>query len=208
MLSTNHFLFLLLILPCSVVADDSSFFTPQDLTYSPISSSADADGAFQTVTDHEFSPEVLLAGGENNLADCPNAPPSGRTRRSRLRRRQTGFCSWQPFTSGAPTTQTPKTAPQNGKAGATGQDGASTRVVPTNKKDPGDAKNPGEEKAPVPIPFGGAKNPEVCGPMKETIPVCHYRPERLGSSRWLSPTTVLVPVRLCKFQSFPPFVNK
>lgn len=195
MLSTNLFLSLLVILPCSIVADDSSSFTPQDLTYSPLSSSSDAD-AFQTVTDPEFSPEVLLAGSENDMADCQNAHPGGRTRRSRLGKRQTGFCSWQQFKSGAPTTQTPQTAPQNGRAGA-------TPVVPTNKIDPADAKNPGEEKAPVPIPFGGANNPEVCGPTKETIPVCHYSPERLGSSRWLSPTSVLIPVRLCRFQYSP-----
>ncbi len=206
MLSTNLFFLLLLILPCSIVADDSSSFEPQDLTYPPISSSSEVDG-FQTVTDPEFSPEVLLAGSENNLADCQSAPASGRTRRSRLRKRQSGFCSWQPFKSGAPTTQTPQTAPQNGKAGATGHDGAGTPLVPTSKTGPADVKNPEEEKAPVPIPFGGANNPEVCGPTKETIPVCHYSPERLGSSRWLSPTSVLIPVRLCRFQ-LPSFVNK
>lgn len=202
MLSTILFLFLLPIFSCSIVADDSSSFKPQDLTYPLIPSSSDAD-AFQTVTDPDLSPEVLLAGSENNLADCQSAPPSSRTRRSRLWKRQTGFCSWQPFKSGAPTTQTPQASPQNGEAGATGHDGAGTPLVPTNKIGPVDVKNSDEDKAPVPIPFDGAKNTEICGPTKETIPVCHYSPEIRGSSRWLSPTTILIPVRLCRFQ-FPP----
>lgn len=201
--TTNLFFFLLLILPCNILADDSSSFKqPQeDLTYplvsSSSSSSSDAD-PFQTVTDPEFSPDVLLlAASENNLADCQNGPPSGgstssRIKRSRLRKRESGFCNWQQFKSGgASKTQDPPTAPPP--------------VVPTtNRKDPADAKNPGDEKAPVPIPFGGSNDPGLCGPTTQTIPVCHYSPERLGSARWLSPILVLKPVRLCKFQICSP----
>lgn len=214
--TTNLFLFLLLILPCSILADDStSFKQPQDLTYPPIFSSSsstpsDAD-PFQTVTNPDFSPDVLLlAGSENNLADCQSAPPTSssssssrrrRIRRSRLRKRQSGFCNWQQFKSGGgPKAQTPQTA-------------TPPPVVPnTNTKEPADARNPGDEKAPGPIPFGGANDPGLCGPATETIPVCHYSPERLGSTRWLSPISVLKPVRLCKFFKFaappPLFVNK
>lgn len=201
--ATKLFLFLLLILPCSILADDStSFKQPQDLTYPPISSSfsstpSDVD-PFQTVTDPDLSPDVLLlAGSENSLlADCQNAPPSSRRiRRSRLRKRQSGFCNWQQFQSGGgPKAQTPQTT-------------TPPPVVPiTNRKEgPSDARNPGDEKAPGPILFGGAKDPGLCGPATETIPVCHYSPERLGSNRWLSPISVLKPVRLCKFQiSNPP----
>lgn len=189
MLSTNLFLVLLLILPCSIIADDSSSFKPQDLTYPPIASSdADAD-ASQPVTDLELSPEVLLAESENNVANCQGPPPGGSTRRSRIRKRQNNFCSWQPFKSGAPTTTPPQTAPQNDVSGT--------------EKGPADVQKPEGDKAPIVNPFGGAKTPEICGPEKETIPVCHYSPERLGSNRWLSPTPVLTPVRLCRF-SFPP----
>lgn len=199
MLSTNLFLFLLLVLPCSIFADDSSSFKTQDLTYPSISSS-DAD-TFQTVTDPELNLEVL-AGSENIVANCQSALPSGRTRRSRLRKRQTNFCSWQPFTSGAPTTPSLQKAPQDGKPGATGHDGAVTPLVPTKKIGPADVENSDQKKVPFSIPSGGANNPEICGPTKETVAVCHYSPEGLGSSRWLSPTLVLTPVRLCRLQ-FP-----
>lgn len=205
MLSTNLFLFLLLILPFSIVADDSSTFKPQDLTYPPISSSSDAEDTFQTVTDPDLSSEVLLAGSENdNLADCRSAPPSSRIRRSRLRKRQKDSCSWQPFKSDALTTPpSSQTAPQNSKTGSTGYDGAGTPLVPKVKPGPVDSYKPDEVEAPIPIPFGGDKNTEICGSTKATVPVCHYSPAGLGSSRWLSPAMVLVPVRLCRFQ-FPP----
>lgn len=193
MLHTN-FLLLLLILPLSIIADDSSSLQPQDLT--PPITSSDADDALQRVTDSDLSPETLLAGIENNgVADCQSPPPGGRTRRSRLlRKRQTDFCSWQPYKGGAPTTTT---SPQ------TGYDGAGTPLVPSTKIGPVDVKSPEEGKAPVSIPLGGTGNSEICGPSKETIPVCHWTPERLGSSRWLSPTLQLTPVRLCRFH-FPP----
>lgn len=179
MFSTNIFLFLLLILPCRIIADDSSSFKLQDITY-PIASS-DAD-ALQPVTDPDFSPETLLAGSENNVvAGCQSPTPSGRTRRSRLRKRQTDSCSWHPFKSGAPPTT----------------DGTGAPLVPTVKIDPADVKKPEEDKTPETIPFGAAKRPEVCGSLEETIPVCHYIPGNRGSSRWLSPTLVLTPVRLC-----------
>lgn len=184
MFSTNIFLFLLLILPCRIIADDSSSFKLQDITY-PIASS-DTD-ALQPVTDPDFSPETLLAESENNVvAGCQSPSPSGRTRRSRLRKRQTDSCSWHPFKSGAPPTT----------------DGAG---APTVKIDPADVKKPDEDKTPEPIPFGAAKRPEVCGSAEETIPVCHYIPGSRGSSRWLSPILVLIPVRLCKCY-FPPFL--
>lgn len=187
MFSTNIFLFLLLILPCRIIADDSSSFNLQDITY-PIASS-DAD-ALQPVTDPDFSPETLLAGSENNVvAGCQSPTPSGRTRRSRLRKRQTDSCSWHPFKSGAPPTT----------------DGTGAPLVPTVKIDPADVKKPGEDKTPETIPFGAAKRPEICGSLEGTIPVCHYIPGNRGSSRWLSPTLVLIPVRLCK-SYFPPFL--
>ena len=195
MFSTNIFLFLLLILPCRIIADDSSSFKLQDLTYPTASSDADA---LQPVTDPELNPETLLAGSENNVvADCQSPTPSGKTRRSRLRKRQTDFCSWYPFKSGAP--------PTTDKPGATGYDGAGAPLVPTVKIGPTDVKKPDENKGPVPIPFGAAKRPEVCGTAEATIPVCHYLPGSRGSSRWLSPTLVLTPIRLCKCY-FPPFL--
>lgn len=194
MLSTNIFLFLLLILPCRIFADDSSSFKPQDLTYTPIASS-DADG-LQPVTDPDLNPEILLAGSENNVvAGCQGSPPGGTTRRSRLRKRQTDFCSWHPFQSGAP--------PTTDKPGATGHDGAGNPLVPTVRIGPTDVTKPDEDN-PNPIPFGAAKRPEVCGTAEETIPVCHYLPGHRGSFRWLSPKLVLTPIRLCKFY-FPPF---
>lgn len=114
------------------------------------------------------------------MAGCQSPTPSGRTRRSRLRKRQTDSCSWHPFTSGAPPTT----------------DGTGAPLVPTVKIDPADVKKPDEDKTPETIPFGAAKRPEVCGSLEETIPVCHYIPGNRGSSRWLSPTLVLTPVRL------------
>lgn len=210
MLPTNTFLFLLLILPLSIAADDSSFLQPQD-GISPFTSSYADDALLQPITDLGLNPEVLLAGIENNeVANCQGPPPGRRSRRSRLlRKRQTDFCSWQPFKSGAQTTTPPQTSPDSDKLGATGHDGAGTPLVPTTKKSPTDVKKPEEEgKSPIPIPLSGIGNPEICGPSKETIPVCHWSPRR-ESSRWSSPTLVLIPVRLCRFCFLPvlPILN-
>lgn len=197
MFSTNTFLFLflLLILPYRIIADDSSSFKLQDLTY-PIASS-DAD-SLQPVIDLGLNPETLLTGSENNVvAECQSPSPNARTRRSRLRKRQTDFCSWNPFKSGAP--------PTTDKPGVTGHGGAHTSHVPTVKIGPTDVNTPDEEKDPVLIPFGASKRPEVCKTSEAAIPVCHYLPGSRGSSRWLSPILVLTPIRLCKCY-FPPFL--
>lgn len=188
----------MLILPCNIIADDSASFSPQGPTYPPITSS---DDAMQPVTDPEFSSDSLVAGSENNVADCHGPPPS-RTRRSRFRKRQNDFCSWQEFKGGAPTTS-PETKPPNAKIGPTGQDGVGATLIPTARIDPADVQKPDKEKISITNQFGRAGNLAICGTLTATIPVCHYSPER-ESSRWLSPIPALIPVRLCRF-TFPQF---